>query len=260
MKAMIFAAGLGTRLRPFTLEHPKALAPVGGVPMLRRVIEKLHAAGINDMVVNVHHFADQITDYLRDNANFGCNIKISHEDELLETGGGLLKARPMLDDGTDEPILIHNADILTDFPIVEMADTFRRDQADITLLADRRDTSRYFIFDKTNLLCGHINLKTGACTTSRPLANNEPPTRDTLADAGFRLLAFGGVHIISAKALTALGEYAATLPRPDGPFSIVDFYKQNTDLRITPYTPAAPYRWYDIGKLSTIAQAEAAIL
>ncbi len=257
---MIFAAGLGTRLRPFTLEHPKALAPVGGVPMLRRVIEKLHAAGISDMVVNVHHFADQIIDYLRDNDNFGCKIKISYEDELLETGGGLLKARPMLDDGSGDPILIHNADIITDFPIAEMADTFRRDQADITLLADHRTTSRYFIFDQSNLLCGHINLKTGACTASQTLTNGVPPTCDTLADAGFKLLAFGGVHLFSTKALAALGEYAATLPRPDDPFSIVDFYTHNTDLRITPYTPAAPYRWYDIGKLSTIAQAEAAIL
>ena len=142
MKAMIFAAGLGTRLRPFTLEHPKALVPVGGKPMLRRVIEKLRDSGITRMVINTHHFADQIADYLRDNDNFGCDIDISFEPELLDTGGGLLKARPLLDDGTDEPVLIHNADILTDFPIKEMKHCFLDNEADVTLLVDRRDTDR----------------------------------------------------------------------------------------------------------------------
>lgn len=254
---MIFAAGLGTRLRPFTLEHPKALAPVGGVPILRRVIEKLRDAGIRDMVVNVHHFANQIIDYLRENDNFGCDIQISHETELLETGGGLLKARHLLDDGSGEPLLIHNADILTDFPIAEMEGAFLRDNADITLLADKRDTSRYFIFDAaTNLLCGHINVKTGICSSSHVLTPGAAPSVETLTAAGFRLLAFGGVHLMSTHALASLSEFASTLPRPDGPFSIVDFYKQDTSLRITPYTPAAPYRWFDIGKLSTIAQAE----
>lgn len=246
MKAMIFAAGLGTRLRPFTLEHPKALVPVGGKPMLRRVIEKLRDSGITRMVINTHHFADQIADYLADNDNFGCDIDISFEPELLDTGGGLLKARPLLDDGTDEPVLIHNADILTDFPIKEMEHCFLDNEADVTLLVDRRDTSRYFLFGPIGCaLSGHVNLK-----------NEAPDARQKLEEYGFTLLAFGGVHIISQKALDALAEYAGTLDRPDGPFSIVDFYKQNTDLYITPYTPTAPYRWHDIGKLSTLAEAE----
>ena len=257
MKAMIFAAGLGTRLRPFTLSHPKALVPVGGKPMLRRVIEKLRDSGISRMVINTHHFAGQIAGYLRDNDNFGCDISISFEDELLETGGGLLKARTLLDDGSGEPILVHNADILTDFPIEEMEECFRIDEADITLLVDRRDTSRYFIFDTVgNQLCGHINLTTGACSSPHVLTCGVPPTPETLADACYSLLAFGGVHILSIKALDALAVYASTLDRPEGPFSIVDFYKQNSALRITPYTPSAPYRWHDIGKLSTLAEAE----
>lgn len=249
MKAMIFAAGLGTRLRPFTLSHPKALVPVGGKPMLRRVIEKLRDSGITRIVINTHHFAGQIADYLRDNDNFGCDISISFEEELLDTGGGLLKARPLLDDGTGEPILVHNADILTDFPIKEMENCFLDNEADVTLLVDRRDTSRYFLFGpKGCALSGHVNLK-----------NEAPGTRQKLEEEGFTLLAFGGVHILSPKALDALADYAGTLERPDGPFSIVDFYKQNTGLYISPYIPLKPYHWHDIGKLSTLAEAENAL-
>ena len=112
MKAMIFAAGLGTRLRPLTDHMPKALVPVAGVPMLQRVILRLKEAGFHDIVINIHHFGEQILDFLKANDNFGVRILISDErGELLDTGGGILKARPLLDDG--EPFLIHNADILT---------------------------------------------------------------------------------------------------------------------------------------------------
>ena len=115
MKAMIFAAGIGSRLKPFTDYHPKALATVGKIPMLERVILKLKDAGIRQMVVNVHHFANQITDFLKANGDFGCDIAISDERRLLlDTGGGLLNARKLFD-SYNEPILLHNADILTDF-------------------------------------------------------------------------------------------------------------------------------------------------
>ncbi|MDE6126575.1 MAG: NTP transferase domain-containing protein, partial [Muribaculaceae bacterium] len=134
MKGMIFAAGVGSRLRPFTDEHPKALAPVGGIPMLRRVIEKMTEAGISRIVVNVHHFPQQIVSYLEENDNFGADISVSDESaELLDTGGGLLHARRFLDG--DEPVLVHNADILTDFDISRMARAHSDSGALATLLA-----------------------------------------------------------------------------------------------------------------------------
>lgn len=124
MKAIIFAAGLGTRLKPFTLEHPKALVEVQGKPMLQRVIERLRVAGISEIVVNVHHFARQIIDFITVNDGFGCDISISNEtDMLLDTGGGIAKAAPLLDG--DEPFIAYNADILSDFNIRDMIDAHR---------------------------------------------------------------------------------------------------------------------------------------
>ncbi|MDE5672058.1 MAG: NTP transferase domain-containing protein, partial [Duncaniella sp.] len=138
MNAMIFAAGLGTRLGAITRTKPKALVEVGGEPMLKRVIVKLKNAGVSKMIINVHHLADEIISYLRANDNFGVDIQISDERSLLlDTGGGLLKAGQFLNDG--EPIIVHNADILTDFDISRMLDSHIESKADAPLLvADRR--------------------------------------------------------------------------------------------------------------------------
>ena len=136
MKAMIFAAGLGTRLKPFTDFHPKALAEVCGRPMLGVVIERLKMAGISEIIVNVHHFADQIVDYLHRNNDFGVRLHISDEtSELLDTGGGILAARRWLDG--DEPFVVHNADILTDVDIAGMLSVARSTGAALTLLVER---------------------------------------------------------------------------------------------------------------------------
>lgn len=238
MKAMVFAAGLGTRLRPFTLEHPKALVPVGGVPMLQRVIEKLRVAGVTEMVVNVHHFAGQIEQFLRDNDNFGITIHVSDERRLLlDTGGGILKARQWLDG--NEPFIVHNADILADFDIRDMVDAHKSSGADVTLLTADRVTSRYLCFDRDNRMCGWLNLKTGQV---RP---------DGLIPEEMSCLAFGGVHVISPAVFERLAAYTT-----DDAFSIIPFYADSCrDIMIKSYIMPASCRWFDVGKPETLGQA-----
>ncbi len=244
MKALIFAAGLGTRLKPFTREHPKALVPIGGAPMLERVIEKLKNAGITEMVVNVHHFSSQIVDFLRANNNFGVNIHISDESALLlDTGGGILKARQWLDDA---PFLVHNADILTDFPTEEMIQQHLSGKADITLLTASRSTSRYLLFDKNARMQGWENIKTGEVKPAGLSASNLEP------------LAFGGVHIMSLSVFPALEDYRQR--EGSEVFSIMPFYIdacRNLDIRS--YQPSRPYKWFDVGNPEKLAQAEASL-
>lgn len=240
MKAMIFAAGLGTRLRPLTDTMPKALIPVAGVPMLERVIRRMIDAGFDDITINVHHFASMIVDFLRDNNDFGITIHISDESEcLLDTGGGILHARQWLD-GT-EPILVHNADILTD---LNLSDIYRRHidaKADATLLVDRRDTSRHLLFDNDNRLCGWTNTSTGEVRPDGFSYNPEFHTR----------LAFGGIHVISPTLFPALASYS-----PSPVFSIIPCYLNIAgNMNIRGYTPDAPYTWHDIGKPSSLAAA-----
>ena len=158
---MIFAAGLGTRLRPLTDHTPKALIKVAGKPMLEHVILRLKAAGFDDIVINIHHLGEQIIDFLRDNDNFGINIRISDErDFLLDTGGGIKKAEPLFD-GSSEPILIHNADILSDIDLKALYQYHTQSGNDATLLVSHRKTVRYLLFDKPSLrLRGWINKDT----------------------------------------------------------------------------------------------------
>ena len=157
MKAMIFAAGLGTRLRPLTDNMPKALVPVAGKPMLERVILKLKESGFNDITINIHHFGDQIIDFLRVHNNFGAEIHISDErDMLLDTGGGIKKARPFLDG--NEPFLVHNADILSEVDLRSFYRHHLESKAKATLLVSERQTSRYLLFDKEHNLHGLTNL------------------------------------------------------------------------------------------------------
>ena len=206
MKAMIFAAGLGTRLRPLTDHMPKALVPVAGKPMLERVILRLKEAGFNEITVNIHHFGEQIIDFLRTHDNFGTEIHISDErGMLLDTGGGLLKARPLLDSADGEPVLLHNADIVTDIPL----DRMELGGADALLLTSERNSSRRLTFDRAGRLTGWHNLFTGE-------TKGNPAPAD-------RQLAFGGIHLISPTLFDALEEYA-----PAGePFSLTPFYIAN---------------------------------
>jgi NDP-sugar pyrophosphorylase family protein len=240
MKALIFAAGLGTRLKPFTDHAPKAMAPVDGVPVIGRVMRRLVAEGVDTFVVNVHHFADQIIDYLRANDNFGVTVHISDEREmLLETGGGLLKARQWLDG--DAPFIMHNADILTDLDIHAMIDAHRDSGAVATLLAAKRDTSRYLYFDDNDRMRGWANIKT---LETRP-AGFAP-------DQSLNRYAFGGVHVVSPAIFDDLARYT------DKPkFSIMDYYIDRCrDLDIRCHVPSAHYHWLDIGSPETLARAD----
>ena len=160
-RAMIFAAGLGTRLKPFTNEHPKALAPVNGKSLLQRNIEYFAAAGIREIIVNVHHFADQVIDYLQSNNNFGCDIVISHEiEEPLETGGGLKKAAWYFE-ASELPFFVMNADILTNLNLEQMYTYHLSKKGIATLAVTNRKSSRSFLFDQDQLLCGWENNQTG---------------------------------------------------------------------------------------------------
>ena len=156
---MIFAAGLGTRLKPLTDHMPKALVPVAGKPMLEHVILKLIAAGFNEIVINVHHFANQIIEFLKEKENFGITIHISDEtDCLLDTGGGIKKAASFFTDG--EPFLVHNVDILSNTDLKSLYDYHINSNNDATLLVSSRKTVRYLLFNAQQDLCGWINKDT----------------------------------------------------------------------------------------------------
>lgn len=249
MKAMVFAAGLGTRLKPFTDHHPKALAEVCGKPMLGVVIERLKKFGVDDIVVNVHHFADQIVDYLHKNDNFGITIHVSDERScLLDTGGGILAAREWLDG--KEPFIVHNADILTDANLDDMAMAFKDNDGIATLLVSDRQTKRYLLFDSNMRMYGWTNIETGEL---RP---------QTLMSADNLVrLAFGGVHIISPAIFPYLEEFAESFSSNDDmpipKFSIMDFYVASCQkLPIYGYRPSVSYKWHDIGKPDALRAAE----
>ncbi len=242
---MIFAAGLGTRLKPYTVSHPKALVPVGGKPMLQRVIENLSMAGVKDIVINVHHFADQVVDFIKSNGNFGLDIKISDESDcLLDTGGGLLKAASLLSgDNPDDPILLHNADILTDLPLGLMQSFHQQSGADVTLLCSHRDSSRtlYFI---DNRLAGWENL-----------SNGDRKPKGFVPEEAHDASPFGGVHIIKKRILfERLLDYAG---RKIHPFSIMPFYLDNLSiLDIRRFMLPDGCHWFDVGSTDKLAAAE----
>ena len=244
---MLFAAGKGTRLKPLTDTMPKAMVEVGGRPLIRRVIEKLKAAGTDRIVVNVHHFASQITDYLKANDNFGADIRISDETaRLLNTGGGIKKAEPLFD--SSAPILIHNVDILSNLDLhafynlargEEQTSSEGRHGADAVLLVSERKTQRYFLFDDDMRLVGWTNIATGEVRSPFP----------DLDISRCRKLAFAGIHVFSPRLFAMMREW------PDE-FGITDFYIQACAThRIIGY--AKPdLMLMDIGKLDTLAHAE----
>lgn len=201
MKAMIFAAGLGTRLKPFTESHPKALALVNGKPLLQRNIEYLRAAGINEIVINVHHFADQIIEFLEENNYFGIEITISDEtDQVLETGGGLVKAKANF----DEDFLVMNVDILTDLDLTELIKSHQKNNALATLAVSNRNSSRKLYFNEQNELKGWRNLKTAEEIKAVNSLDN------------LRNLAFSGIHVIHPNLFDKITE--------KGKFSIMKVY------------------------------------
>lgn len=239
MKAMIFAAGLGTRLKPLTDHMPKALVPVAGRPMLEHVILKLKAAGFNELVINIHHFGEQILDFLRANQNFGLTIHISDErDCLLDTGGGIRKAEPFF--RGNEPFLVHNVDILSDTDLKALYEYHRQSGNDATLLASRRKTIRYLLFDDEKRLCGWINKDT-LQTKPEGFAYNPEHHHE---------YAFSGIHVISPSLFHYMDE------RWTGKFSIMDFYLQTCHEARIGGRLTDTLRLIDIGKPETMTQAE----
>ena len=234
---MIFAAGLGTRLKPLTDHMPKALVPVAGKPMLEHVIGKLKAAGFDEVVINVHHFADQIIDFLKEKDNFGIRIWISDEsEELLDTGGGIKKAAPHF----DEPFLVHNADILSNIDLKAMYNYHLTSSNDATLLVSPRKTVRYLLFDEGNRLQGWVNKDT---LQTKPEGFVYHPEVQ-------KEYAFGGIHVISPTLFKYMGDGWT------GKFSIMDFYLRTChEAQLGSYVKE-DLQLIDIGKLDTLAKAE----
>ena len=236
MQAMIFAAGLGTRLKPLTDTMPKAMVPVAGEPLIKRTVLKLKEAGADRIVVNVHHLAGQITSYLAANGNFNADIRISDEtDMLLDTGGGLKKAMPLL--SPKEPVLIHNVDILSN---VRLGEFYHNNlQYDATLLVSSRKTKRYLLFSTDMRLMGWKNIETGEVRS---------PYSNLKADY-CRMYAFSGIHIIS-PGMTALME-----DMPDK-FGIMDFYLDNCSRKQIHGCLMEDLMLMDVGKTETLKEAE----
>ena len=227
-QAMIFAAGLGTRLKPLTDTMPKALVKVGGQPLLWHVIMKLRAAGYERLVVNVHHFSQQIIDYLQANHNFGLDIRISDETNgLLETGGGIKKALPLFD--PESPILIHNVDILSNLDLTALpTDT-------PLLVVSQRQTKRYLQFDDSMRLIGWKNIETGE-----------------VKGLEGRSLAFSGIHVFHPSLAPLLADWPERFP-------IMDFYLKSCASHVIKGVEATDLRLMDVGKLDTLHDAEAFI-
>ena len=233
MKALIFAAGKGTRLKPFTDHHPKALALVNGVPLLERNIKYLQSYGINDFVINIHHFGEQIKEFLQKNNNFNSKIELSDEkDQLLETGGGLLFAQHFLDG--EEDFLIMNADILTDLDL-NLFIKYHQEKKDFaTLAVSDRKSSRKLLFNADMVLKGWLNVESG----EQRLAE---------FNKGFKALAFSGIHCVNPHIFRKI--------KRRGKFSIMEEY---LDLMMTEsifgYEHCAHI--VDVGKPESIATAE----
>ncbi len=237
MRAMILAAGLGTRLRPLTDNRPKALVEVAGRTMLEITLLRLREFGIREVIVNVHHFADMVVDYLKKNDNFGMRIEVSREDVLLDTGGGLKKAAWFFleEESSDEPFLLHNVDVLSTIDFRRMTEFHQQNRALVTLAVQDRETSRYLLFDEQNQLCGRRAGRGQAPEIVRP--SNNP-----------QALAFSGVHIISPRFLPMMEE--------DGVFSIISSYLRlaGQGEKIVAFR-ADEYYWRDLGKPENIVQA-----
>ena len=241
MKAMIFAAGLGSRLKPLTDTMPKALVPVAGCPMLEHVILKLKASGFTERVINIHHFGEQIIDFLKTNNDFGLTIHISDErDRLLDTGGGIRKAR-LFFENSGEPFLVHNVDILSDMNLKEPYDFHMQSGSVATLLASRRTTSRYLLFDTERKLRGWINKDTGQVK----------PEGFHYDESLYREYAFSGIHVFSPAVFRLM-----EAPRWEGKFSIMDFYLATCGQTDYSGYLAEKLELIDIGKPETLARAE----
>ncbi len=233
MKAMIFAAGLGTRLAPLTDSKPKALAEVQGIPLLELLIHKLTSSGFTDIIINVHHFASQIIDFLKSKEDFGINIRISDEqDVLLDTGGGIQNASWFFDQ--DHPFLVHNVDVISDLNIEKMLVDHKNSNALATLAVRKRKTSRYLLFNAEKELCGWENQRSGEEIIVKKNRSLTP-------------LAFSGIHIIDPKIFDLITE--------KGVFSIIKTYLNLAENHaIMAYDHSKDF-WLDVGRPENLTEA-----
>lgn len=235
MKAMIFAAGLGTRLRPLTANKPKALVEIGGMPLLEIAIRRLQKHGVTELVINVHHFADQIIYFLQQHGHFGLTIHISNErDQLLNTGGGLKKAAHWLE---GDPFLVMNADVLTNMDFGKLLAAHHNSGALATLAVRRRQSSRHLLFDNDGQLVGWRHNRTGELKLVREVPEAERHPR-----------AFSGIQVIDPQLFRSFPE--------DEVFSTIDWY-----LSAAAHKPIRAYEhdmdiWLDVGKLPAIKEAD----
>lgn len=238
MKAMILAAGLGTRLRPLTDDRPKALVEVAGRTLLEITLLRLREVGVRDVIVNAHHYAEKIVEYLKANDDFGMRIEVSREEELLDTGGGLKKAAHFFleaEGNPREPFILHNVDVISTIDLGRMVRFHTERDALVTLAVQDRETSRYLIFDESGLLCGRRAGRDGATEMVGPAEDVEA-------------LAFSGVHVISPLLFSKTEE--------EGAFSIIDAYLKlaGRGEKIAAFR-ADEYYWRDLGRLESVAQA-----
>jgi NDP-sugar pyrophosphorylase family protein len=233
MKAMIFAAGMGTRLLPLTRHKPKALVEVNGKPLLQHLIERMKRYGIKEIIVNLHHHAGQIQDFLKQNNNFGIHIAVSDETEhLLDTGGGLKKAAWFFNDGN--PLILHNVDVITDLDLGEIYRYHRDSRALATLAVRTRKTSRYLLFDHDMRLGGWENVKTG---------------ESIIVEEGTALnrFAFSGIHVVDPALLSMIIE--------TGRFSIIDAYLRLAGSQIIKGYLHDHTEWIDVGKTDDLKRS-----
>ena len=232
---MIFAAGLGIRLKPLTDNIPKALVEVSGKPLLEHAINKLQQYGYSDIIINVYHFAGQLKEFLKQKNNFGIRIELSDESEqLLDTGGGLKKAAWFFND--NKPFLVHNVDVLSDIDLNALYQLHMQGNSLATLAVRQRDTSRYFLFDEQLYLCGWKNNETGELKISKGNAGTLTP------------LAFSGIQIVNPEIFKLINE--------NGKFSMTGVYlRLAASNRVKGFMHDSGY-WFDLGKPESIKEAE----
>jgi len=238
MKAMVLAAGLGTRLRPLTDDRPKALVEVGGRTLLEITLGRLRSFGVNEAIVNVHHFADMVVEYLKANQNFGMRIEISREPVLLDTGGGLKNAAWFFRQGSGssgQPFILHNVDVISTIDLGCMVQIHIEKQALATLAVQDRQTSRYLLFDPELQFCGRRSGQDGKSEWARPSQQAQA-------------LAFSGIHVISPRLLETMSE--------DGAFSIITAYLRLAQQgeKIMGFR-TDEYYWRDLGRPENLRQA-----
>jgi mannose-1-phosphate guanylyltransferase len=249
MKAMILAAGMGTRLRPLTDDRPKALVEVAGHSMLEIVLHRLWAAGVREAMINTHHFADMISEYLELNRNFGMRIEVSREDELLDSGGGLKKAAWFfLEEGTnrEEPFILHNVDVLSNIDLARMLQFHLEQNALATLAVQDRVTSRPLLFEANGQLCGRPAGSTRTADHGNSALGRSGPNFETAS--AMQELAFTGIHVISPRIFQKIEE--------EGAFSIITTYVRLAARgeRIKGFR-ADEYYWRDLGRPESVALA-----